>query len=790
MTEHRDRRLPHRLPLRLRAIAAALIAAVWLCALSGLALPADLARPAVVTQSFAKGYVGSPACAECHRTAFDAWAGSQHARAMQVADATTVLGNFKNVKFSYAGTTSTFFTRDGKYFVRTDGPDGKLADFEILYTFGVAPLQQYLIELPGGRLQALGIAWDARPKAAGGQRWFHLYPKEKIRAGDPLHWTGLSQNWNFMCAECHSTDLRKSFDAMSGEYRTTWSEISVGCEACHGPGADHLAWARAKAAGKTTTVANMGLAIALTERRGVQWAPVAATGNAQRSTPRASSREIEVCARCHARAARISDDYVHGKPPLDTHRLARLDEGLYWNDGQMRDEVYNWGSFLQSRMYAKGVTCSDCHDPHTQTLRAPGNAVCAACHAPAKFDTEAHTHHATGSAGASCASCHMPTTTYMQIDPRHDHSMRIPRPDLSVKLGMPNACNNCHAKKSPQWAADAIAKWTGTIPVGHQNFAEALHAGTVGAPGVRDALQTITDDRAQPAIVRASAIDRLGRWLTPATSSSVANALNDPDPLVRLAAVEALSATDPATRVRYLPRMLADPVRSVRIEAARALAGPDEAQIPAAQRDAFAKALAEYVAVQTYNADRPEGHLNLGNLHAIRGDPNRALAEFEKAIEIDPHSVEARVNLADLHRARGADREAEAVLRKGIALDQRAPPLHHALGLALVRQKRVAEGVGALCEAAKLAPASGQYAYVCAVALNDTGQPKDALRVLEKANRSQPYDREVLFALAHYSAAAGSREAALGYARQLQELDPENADYARLAAALAAGRGR
>jgi tetratricopeptide (TPR) repeat protein len=368
--------------------------------------------------------------------------------------------------------------------------------------------------------------------------------------------------------------------------------------------------------------------------------------------------------------------------------------------------------------------------------------------------------------------------------------MRIPRPDLSVKLGMPNACNNCHAKKSPQWAADAIAKWTGTIPVGYQNFAEALHAGTVGAPGVRDALQTISDDRAQPAIVRASAIDRLGRWLTPATLSSVANALNDPDPLVRLAAVEALSATDPATRARYLPRMLADPVRSVRIEAARALAGPDEAQIPAAQRDAFAKTLAEYVAVQTYNADRPEGHLNLGNLHAIRGDPSRALAEFEKAIEIDPHSVEARVNLADLHRARGADREAEAVLRRGIALDTRAPPLHHALGLALVRKKRNAEGVGALCEAGKLAPASGQYAYVCAVALNDTGQPQDALRVLEKANRSQPYDREVLFALAHYSAAAGSREAALGYARQLQELDPENADYARLAAALAAGRGR
>ena len=269
-------------------------ASACLLALTAGAAPAGAAS-AVVTQSFAGGYVGSPACAACHRATYDAWAGSQHARAMQVADAKSVLGDFKNAKFTYAGTTSTFFTRDGKYFVRTDGPDGKPADFEILYTFGVEPLQQYLIELPGGRLQALGIAWDARPKAAGGQRRFHLYPGQKLRAGDPLHWTGVDQNWNFMCAECHLTDLRKKFDPALGEYRTTWSEISVGCEACHGPGADHLAWAQAKPAGKPTSVADMGLAIALTERKGIQWAPVAATGNAQRSAPRASSREIDVC---------------------------------------------------------------------------------------------------------------------------------------------------------------------------------------------------------------------------------------------------------------------------------------------------------------------------------------------------------------------------------------------------------------------------------------------------------------------------------------------------------------
>ncbi len=491
-----------------------------------------------------------------------------------------------------------------------------------------------------------------------------------------------------------------------------------------------------------------------------------------------------MCARCHARAARLSDDYVHGKPPQDTHRLSLLDEGLYWNDGQIRDEVYEWGSFAQSRMHAKGVTCSDCHDPHTQELRRPDNELCAQCHQPAKFDVPAHTHHAQATPGARCVACHMPTTTYMRVDPRRDHSLRIPRPDLSAKFGMPNACNQCHTKKSPQWAADAIRQWTGRTPVGYQTFAAALQAGNVGAPGARGALMTLADDAAQPAIVRASAIERLGRMLSPSSLPAVTRALNDPDALVRLAAVDAIGAADPATRLRYLPRMLNDPARGVRIEAAHALAGPPEARLPAADRAAFAKALDEYVATQTYLADRPEGRMNLGNLHATRGDPAAAIAEFRKALEIDPTSVEARVNLADVYRTRGAESEAESVLRQGIANAPRAAALHHALGLTLVREKRHADGLREFGEAAKLAPENARYAYVYAVALNDVGRSKEALEVLSVALKAQPNDRDVLFGLAHFSSGAGRRDDALRYARKLTELDPENTEYAQLAASL------
>jgi len=470
--------------------------------------PASPAQPPSSTPAYsvAARYVGGQACASCHSKEFEAWKGSHHDLAMQVADEKTVLGDFANAKFVHAGVRSTFFTRDGKFWVNTDGPDGKLADFEIKYTFGVTPLQQYLIELPGGRLQALGIAWDTRPKPQGGQRWFHLYPDRKLAAGDPLHWTGLDQNWNYQCADCHSTNLKKNYHAEEGRFDTKWSEINVSCEACHGPGSNHVAWARKEGDWQRFGGPGKGLSELLDERRGVSWTLDPKTGTALRSAPRAGVREIETCARCHSRRGQFSDEFVHGRPLADTHRVALLDEGLYWPDGQMRDEVYNHGSFLQSRMFAQGVTCSDCHEPHSLKQRAPGNGVCAQCHLAARYDAPQHTFHPAGSAGAQCAACHMPTTTYMVVDPRHDHSMRIPRPDLSVTLGTPNACNKCHADKKPEWAAEALRKWYPDPLPGHQKFAEAFAASTAGGTGAMDKLIAVIEDKAQPAIARASTV--------------------------------------------------------------------------------------------------------------------------------------------------------------------------------------------------------------------------------------------------------------------------------------------
>ena len=361
----------------------------------------------------AVNYVGPAACAACHAGEIEAWQGSHHDRAMQVANERSVLGNFDNATFQYAGITSTFSKRNGNFFVSTDGPDGRLSDYEIKYTFGVTPLQQYLIEFPGGRMQALPIAWDTRPKDKGGQRWFHLYPSERITHEDELHWTRPQQNWNFMCADCHSTNLKKNYDATSHTFKTTWSEVNVSCEACHGPGSRHVEWALRAAQGSKKTDTTKGLTVSFRERHAMRWTLDSQSGNARPQEARPLHTEIEVCAPCHARRTPIAEGFAAGKPFFDHYLPALLQLPFYHVDGQQRDEVYTWGSFVQSRMYHQGVTCSDCHEPHNLRLRAPGNEVCAQCHLPAKYDAASHHFHRLGGAGAQCIGCHMPATTYI-----------------------------------------------------------------------------------------------------------------------------------------------------------------------------------------------------------------------------------------------------------------------------------------------------------------------------------------------------------------------------------------
>ncbi|MCB1486201.1 MAG: tetratricopeptide repeat protein [Bauldia sp.] len=723
-------------------------------------------------------FVGSETCASCHESEANLWHQSQHRHAMDHATEETVLGDFNDTTFEKDGVVSRFFRKDGKFFVETDGPDGTIQPFEIKYTFGLEPLQQYLIEFPDGRIQALSIAWDTRPKEKGGQRWFHLYPDEDIPHDDILHWTKLNQNWNFMCAECHSTNVRKNYDAETDTFHTTWSEISVGCETCHGAGAAHVKWAESQESwwpfGRQDDP-QKGLVVDFNERTDVSWTPDPDTGLPVRSKPPNRLRkEVETCGFCHARRSTIAEDWVPGRSLSQTEAVSPLSQGLFSADGQMLDEVYNYASFKQSKMFDAGVTCSDCHDPHSAELKLDGDGVCLQCHAPAKYEAASHSHHEGIEPEIGCPACHMPQRTYMVVDPRHDHSFRVPRPDLSVSLGTPNACNDCHADKSAEWAAAAVENWFGPKREGFQTYAAAFDAAwhqKAGAPGL---LADVAGNPAAPAIARASALTELASRLSPANIDLARAGLNDRDPMVRIGALDMIENLPVQQRWNAAGPLLVDPIRGVRTRAASLLGDVPLEQLAPDDRARLEGATAEFVASHRLNADRPESRSALGSFFVSQGRVDDAEAEYLAALRLSPRYAPATVNLADLYRMKGNNEQAEKVLRDGIALSPDDAGLHHVLGLTLIRMQRPDEAVAELGRAVELDPEDARYLYVYAVGLHSTGQAAEAIDLLAAYVADHPENPDMLMALATFNRDAGDIEAALKYAEQLLALTPND----------------
>jgi predicted CXXCH cytochrome family protein len=779
------------LPRRRGALIIAAVATLLIAGVIALYLATDGLRDAPFASrtdvaAAAPTFVGSETCAGCHSSEATLWHASQHSHAMAHATDATVLGDFNDAVFDYYGVKSRFFRKDGKFLVETDGPDGKLTTFEVKYTFGFDPLQQYLVEFPDGRVQALSLAWDARPKDQGGQRWFHLYPDEDIKHDDVLHWTKLNQSWNFMCAECHSTGVRKNYDAAKDRFATHFAEISVGCEACHGEGSRHVEWAGEKKRwwpfGKNDDP-RMGLLARFDERRGVAWSIDPKTGNATRNfTPATTRKEVESCGRCHARRGEFSEQWIPGRPLSDTHAVAPLSRGLYHADGEMRDEVYNYGSFKQSRMFAAGVTCSDCHEPHAATLRAPGAEVCSQCHAAEKYASADHGHHDGVDPAPTCISCHMPARTYMVIDVRHDHSFRIPRPDLTATLGTPNACNDCHTDKSAEWAAETIASWHGPSRKGFQNYAAAFRTAWDGGADASAQLAAVAANQATPAFARAGALAEL--HATPANLEIARTALADPDPMVRIGALDMIEGVPPNQLWPLASPLLSDPIRGVRIRAAALLAVVPPATQPPADRERFAKAAAEFEAAQRLNADRPESRSALGTFYARQRRFADAEAEYKAALALSPRYVPASINLADLYRQTGRDGDGEATLRAAIAAAPQDAGLHHALGLVLTRLKKPDDALAELARAAMLEPDRSRYSYVYAVGLNSAGRGPEALAVLKDNLGKHPDDGDTLLALVTFNRDAGDIAAALEYAAQATRLAPDDRGLADLVADL------
>ena len=692
------------------------------------------------------GYLGSETCRTCHAVPYENWRKSHHYQAMLPATEDSVVGDFDDTSFEYGGKTHRFYRREGKYFAFTDNASGEMEEFEIQYVFGFFPLQQYLVGFPDGRFQALSIAWDSRPATEGGEHWYHLYPDDAVDHDDILHWTGSLQNWNNRCAACHSTDLQKNYHPEQDTYETRWAEINVGCESCHGPGAAHVDWARGNHANPDPGFANA------VEGRGT-WVSDASRPTLRREDAGHAQGQIETCGACHSRRSEIAKAQP-GKPFNDLFSLRLLEEDLYYSDGQIREEVYEYGSFLQSRMFEEGVACTDCHEPHNGALRSEGNGLCAQCHQPAVFDQPGHHHHENGSSGAACVNCHMPATSYMGVDARRDHSFRVPEPQLTVDFDIPNACNRCHEDKEAAWALAAVEGWRGTTSTSatalRASHAPLFHAARLGQPDALPGLIALANDSSRPGIIRATAVLESRRFPSRETVALLQQRVEDEDALVRAAAASAMDWLPLSQRYTLLQPLITDPAKSVRMTVATALADLSPNQISANGRDEWVALRTEYVESLETQADMPEAQMNLGNFLARSGQAEEAERAYRRALKLSPRFVPAMVNLADLYRENGMDPAAKTLLQNAIELEPGLAAPRHALGLLLVRERKADQALAELQKAAELEPGNARYAYVYGVALYGQGKQQEAVDVLEAALQRHPHDAEVVSALLAY----------------------------------------
>lgn len=600
-------------------------------------------------------YVGSQACADCHTDAMQAWEGSHHAKAWTPALPENVRGDFSDARFTLNGITSRFYRDNDTYMIETDGPTGKMIQYPVHSVVGIEPLQQYLLETEEGKLQSFDVAWDTEE-----QRWYHLYPDADLFAGDGLHWTGPYKNWNARCAECHATDFDKNYSPVTHTYTSTQTEIGVGCEACHGPGEAHLAWAQ-----KLET----------TQR---PWTGLTKTGFTIDMSA-GGEAYVQQCATCHSRREPFDDgNPLPGTPYHEAYRLSPLREGLYHADGQILDEVYVYGSFLQSKMYGKGVTCQNCHDPHTATLRVEGNGLCTQCHSEAGntdfptlskkvYDDPSHHFHEVGSEGAQCKSCHMVERKYMVVDGRRDHSFRIPRPDLSIETRAPNACNDCHSDQTASWAAKSVEGWFPDSKNTGPHYGQIISAARSNLNANADQLAGLAEYTALPGIVRATALEMLSRGATPEFADRLEPLLRDPDPLVRAAAVGVQRGAPETQRPARLSGMLADPAKAVRIAAAREFLSLKIVRLPERISQDLNIAMNDWQGSLGAKMDFPETHIVLGGIGLTTRRMDAALKAFGEATELDPQLVQAWVMMIRIHAATGNAKAALATADRAIA---------------------------------------------------------------------------------------------------------------------------
>ena len=710
-------------------------------------------------------FVGRETCIDCHKIQYDLWLGSDHDLAMDYANDSTVLGDFNNAELITGKKTHRFYKKNDKYYVYTSGIGDSMQEYEVKYTFGYHPLQQYLVEFPGGRLQTLSLTWDTISKS-----WYDManavYPDQNISHENWLHWTNQAQNWNGMCADCHSTNLQKNYNINTDTYQTTWSEIDVSCEACHGPASDHLIWADLPES-KRPYNNNFGLVVKTSNINNFQY--------------------VDLCARCHSRRTALQD-YKHDTVDLLNHMIPELiREPLYFPDGQIRDEVYVFGSFTQSRMYMEEVKCNDCHDVHSGKLLLEGNKLCLQCHREDVYESYNHHFHQyhgdsklevidefgieqqVGS-GTLCINCHMTGKYYMGVDYRRDHSFRIPRPDLSDKFNSPNACTQCHANQSNQWASNYLKQWYGESINPHYSIALAI--GSTEDTMAFEQLKSLVDDELYPVLVRATALSILGEKYPIKSIPILKSKLKDLESLVRHTSLQYVQLNSQEDIESMVP-LLNDPIKAVRFEAAKRLSYIPLNQLPQNAKALINTNLTDYKEAMEYSGDFAAGRHNLANYYWSQGNIKNAVGNFKSALSIDNSFFPAKVNLAVIYNQQGKNDSAILLLEEVLLNQPENEEIQYSLGLVLAETGQYKEAAKAFENAIALNSKNPRLFYNLALVWQRINENEKAEKVLLSGLKKFPGQFDLLFALSDHYIRTNNNTEARKYAEKITSLYPE-----------------
>jgi tetratricopeptide (TPR) repeat protein len=691
-------------------------------------------------------FLGDNKCKECHKEQFKEWEGSHHDKAMQLADSTSILGNFNDEKFTSQGVTSHFYKKEGGFYVNTEGPDGNNHDYKIVYTFGFTPLQQYIVKFPDGRFQCLRTAWDSVKN-----KWFDLYPDFKVVHSEWLHWSRGGLNWNTMCSDCHSTNVRKNYDLKTNTFDTKYAIINVNCEACHGPGKQHVEDVK---------------------RLGNKYTP---TGTMQMTLKTTPKELVDQCARCHMRREQFSEAFNFEGTMLDHYYPQLIEEPIYYPDGQILDEDYVYGSFVQSKMYKNNVACNNCHNSHSLKLKFEGNALCAQCHLPEKFNTPKHHFHEMGTDGAKCINCHMPGKYYMGNDFRRDHSFRVPRPDLSLKYGTPNACAGCHKDRDDKWAWEGFQKLFGAVDSIH--FSEKLIPGILGQPNANLGLLDLINDKTQAEMVRASAVKALSHYNVENLKEYV-SWLNDESPLVRGATVDVLSEINNPDYVNSFLPLLNDPKRSVRIKAFYGLSSLGESQVPEKYKEVYQKVKKEFFTHLNTNSDFVGGRIKRANYYLKKGDLQKGIEGYESALKLDNINNQARLTLAGLYYNAQNYPKAEEAFKTVIKQEPEYGPTYYSLALLYAELGNSDEAIELLNTAVKKMPENIRVYYNLSLLYDTKQDQKNAEKTLVKGLKIDGNNESLLYALAYHYSKYNQPEKAKTILIKLVQLYPNNDEYA------------